>query len=232
MRLGLITYDTNHFKTEQIALGLNLQGYSDLIFYGLPFVQRPGREVLFAHRPDMTQGAHSRDVAAAVNAPFIAVETAAAIPADGADLFVILGAGLLPAEFVQLTLGRVINAHPGIIPLVRGLDAFKWAIVDGMPVGNSLHYIDEEADAGEVLGIESTPLFSDDTLETFARRHYELEILMMIGFEAYLERGPLSPSAATRPARMRMPLDVQATLLERFEEYKGQFAVRRGSATK
>jgi phosphoribosylglycinamide formyltransferase-1 len=232
MRLGLITYDTNHLKTEQVALGLNLRGYSDLIFYGLPFVQRADRKVLFVHRPNMIQGAHAREVAAAVSAPFVAVETAAAIPANDADLFVILGAGLLPAEFVRVTLGRVINAHPGIIPLVRGLDAFKWAIIDRMPIGNSLHYIDEEADAGEVMGIVPTPLFSDDTLETFARRHYELEILMMIGFETYLERRQLSPSAATRPARMRMPLEVQATLRERFEEYKRQFAVRRDSATK
>jgi phosphoribosylglycinamide formyltransferase-1 len=229
MRLGLITYEANHLKTEQVAMGLQLRGYTDLTFFSLPFVQRPGREIFFAHRPDMAQGAHTREIAIALDAPYFAVSTPDAIPADGADLFLILGAGLLPPEFVRVTRGRVLNAHPGIIPLVRGLDAFKWAIVDGMPIGNSLHYIDEEADAGEVLGIVRTPLFSSDTLETFARRHYEIEIQMMIGFEGYLKQpSPLNETA--RPPRMRMPADIQAVLRKRFDTYKERFAVRQSDA--
>lgn len=225
MRLGLITYDTRHLKTEQVALGLRQRGYRDLVFFSLPFVERPAREVVFAHRPDMMNGAHTREVADAVGAKVVQCESAAAIPASGADVFLILGAGLLPAEFVSQTQGRVVNAHPGLIPLVRGLDAFKWAIFDGMPVGNSLHFIDEEADAGVVIGTEPTPLFSGDTLEIFARRHYELEILMMIDFEAYLRKqseSRVSDAAEVRPARMRMPADKQRLLHEKFESYKAR----------
>ncbi len=227
MKLGIITYDTRHLKTEQIALGLAQRGYIDLAFFALPFVSRPAREVVFAHRPDMMGGAHSRDVAAALGASYTSVASPSEIPADAADLFLILGAGLLPAEFVAATAGRVLNAHPGIIPLVRGLDAFKWAIFDQMPIGNSLHYIDEEADAGEVIAVLPTPVFETDTLEDFARRHYEIEILMMVDFERYVARPSLpAEEHEERPARMRMKADKQQELCSAFDAYKDRFAVK------
>lgn len=225
MKLGLITYDTRHLKTEQIALQIALRGPRDMVFYGLPFVDRPAREIVFAHRPDMKSGAASRDVARAVGAEFVPCASPDDIPADGADLFLIVGAGLLPAAFVSATRGRVLNSHPGIIPVVRGLDAFKWAILDQMPIGNSLHYIDEEADAGEVITIQPTPVFADDTLEQFARRHYEAEIAMMVDYERYIAPDHQSPVLGEeRPARMRMKAEQQAQLHSAFESYKARFA--------
>jgi phosphoribosylglycinamide formyltransferase-1 len=82
-----------------------------------------------------------------------------------------------------------------------------------------------------VLGIVRTPLFSSDTLETFARRHYEIEIQMMIGFEGYLKRILPPLNEAPRPPRMRMPADVQAVLCQRFDTYKERYAVRQGDVT-
>jgi phosphoribosylglycinamide formyltransferase-1 len=228
MRIGLITYDARHLKTEQIALGLHQKGYRDLSFFALPFVARAKREIVFPHRPDMELGAHSMSVAEAVGGSFTRVASPDEIDPQGADLFLITGAGILPESFVNATLGRVLNSHPGIIPLVRGLDAFKWAILDGMPVGNTLHFIDAEADAGEVVAQSPTPVFATDTLERFAERHYELEIDMMLDFERILSDRTApggSEPYETRPARMRMKAELQNKLYEAFEEYKRRFAM-------
>lgn len=228
MKLGIITYDTRHLKTEQVGLGLHQLGRYQMEFFALPFVERAARTILFAHRPEMASGAHSADVAAAVGAAYTPVASVAEISADAADFFIIAGAGLLPAEWVERTSGRVVNSHPGIIPLVRGLDAFKWAILDGMPIGNTLHFIDAEADAGEVFAQSLTPVFSSDSLEDFARRHYELEIQMMVDFEAFLLRS--EEFAANRgvyeirPARMRMKAEQQELLRPAFEAYRAKFS--------
>lgn len=233
MRLGLITYDTRHLKTEQVALGLHQRGEHDCVFYALPFVQRPAREIVFAHRPDMSTGAPTRDIAKAMAASFIACDSPADIPPDGADLFLILGAGLLPGDFVSATRGRVLNAHPGIIPLVRGLDAFKWAIHDRMPLGNTLHYIDEEADAGDVVAVLRTPVFPTDTLSDVARRHYELEIVMMLDFALHAcspQASGKAPHETARPARRRMSAELQRLLPEGFEDYKSCLADRSSPA--
>lgn len=37
---------------------------------------------------------------------------------------------------------RIINAHPGYIPVVRGLDSLKWAIVEGLPIGVTTHLLE------------------------------------------------------------------------------------------
>ena len=228
MRLALITYDTRHLKTEQVALGLHQLGDHDMSFFALPFVERPARKIIFAHRPDMALGAHSAGVAAAVGADYRRVANVDEIPVSGFDYYIIAGAGLLPAEWVERTLGKVVNSHPGIIPLVRGLDAFKWAILDGMPIGNTLHFIDAEADAGEVFAQSLTPAFATDSLEDFARRHYELEIQMMIDFEVFLARRGAAADEKTpyeaRPARMRMKAEQQEQLRDAFDHYRTKFA--------
>lgn len=227
MKLAIITYDTRHLKTEQVALGLNQLGGHDMSFFALPFVERPARTIIFAHRPDMSAGAHSADVAAAVQGSYVRVGGIEEVPIEGFDYFIIAGAGLLPTAWVERTLGKVINSHPGIIPLVRGLDAFKWAILDGMPIGNTLHFIDAEADAGEVFAQSRTPVFANDSLEDFARRHYELEIQMMVDFEAFLARRNEADAQEiyeTRPARMRMKAEQQEQLREAFDAYRAKFA--------
>jgi phosphoribosylglycinamide formyltransferase-1 len=228
MRIGIITYDARHLKTEQVALALHHRGRYEMLFFGLPFVQRPARTIVFAHRPNMEQGASSRDVARSVGGEFIAVESINAVPPDACKLFLIAGAGLLAEEWVNRTAGRVINSHPGIIPLVRGLDAFNWAILDGMPLGNTLHFIDAEADAGQVIARVATPVFASDDLVNLARRHYELEIQMMVDFETHLERrATAAPDVANyevRPARMRMKAEQQMQLHDAFADYRARYA--------
>ena len=219
MKLALLTYDTRHLKTEQVALGLYQKGYRNLSLIALPFMPRPPRKIARPHRPDMNFGAAPRDLASAIDAEFFIVSDASAIPVTGFDFYLITGAGLLPPAFVEATLGRVINAHPGLIPLVRGLDAFKWAIHDGMPIGNSLHFIDSQADAGEVIATSPTPVFANDRYEDLARRHYELEIAMLTGFEHYLNQPRAASTLAERPARMRMNAETEARMFADFPEY-------------
>lgn len=229
MRIGIITYATRHLKTEQVAIGLHQRGYEDLTLFALPYVPRSARKIVFAHRPDMALGGHSQSVARAVCAAYHEVEGPSAIPPDGADLFLIGGAGILPPEFVNATLGRVLNSHPGKIPLVRGLDALKWAILNQQPVENSLHFIDAETDAGDMVAQFATPVFVSDTLEKFAARHYEIEIDMMIDFERHVDEyrtGKFKPSKCdVGEPRMRMKAEDQEKLFTAFEDYKQRYAV-------
>ena len=72
------------------------------------------------------------------------------------DVALIAGAGLLPTDFVVNN--TILNCHGGLIPSVRGLDAFKWAIYDSQPLGNTLHIIDADVDAGKPLKALRTPV--------------------------------------------------------------------------
>ena len=218
-RLGIISYNANHLKTEQIIL--NLLNRYDIRVYGLPFIARPSREILFQHRPDQTAGAHPAELCSYYGFPFIPVDNDSEID-NGCDLYLIAGAGILSAKCLQGK--RILNGHPGVIPAVRGLDAFKWSIFQSLPLGVTLHYIDESVDAGQILTIVPTPVFSSDTLESAARRHYENEIILLSNFEQYLDCGK-NPFRGIQPGESmrRMSYAQEQELKKKFELYKERF---------
>ncbi len=219
--IGLITYDTTHLKTEQFLLGTTVTD-KDYTLYALPFVQRKPRKVLFQHRPNQTQAAHSRSLAEYLEIPYKKVAEDTDID-NHHDLYIVLGAGILSADFVRGK--KILNIHPGVIPASRGLDSFKWSIVDNKPLGVSMHYIDEEVDAGELISVVPTPVFVEDTLDSLARRHYQIEMDLLCDFEkAMNNRSNPFEGIEIGEARMRMPLSIQETLSQTFEEYKSKHA--------
>lgn len=220
MKIGVITYDTHHLKTEQLVLSFAANSLvSEVKLLTLPFQQRAERDIGFLHRPDQTVAMHSRDLAN-VDKVSMTQWDGYALPDSDIDCFIIAGAGILNVAFAQ---GKpIVNAHPGIIPTTRGLDSFKWAILENDPVGVTLHLIDDEVDKGEVLVVRETPVFASDSIASFARRHYESEIDLMRQIPSLLDRRE-HVVAKEKPARMRMPKDAEEEMLENFEHWKSLY---------
>lgn len=219
-KICILTYDTAHRKTAEVFWGLHHRGGFTIDFLAMPFVERPQREVVFAHRPHQFEGATLREIAAFVDAKVIAYDKYKEVM-DAYDWFIVCGSNLIEEDFARS--GKILNCHSGLIPESRGLDAFKWAILNGRKIGNTLHVIDEEADKGEVKAHLETPLFKSDTLATFARRHYQNEIWMLQHFDVLLQnghKGHYDEYDATR----RMPIRVEEEMIAAFDKYKEQFA--------
>ena len=123
MKLGVITYDTNHLKTEQIVLSYSINPIIDqIMIFAMPFVQRTSRNFSFQHRPNMMDGAHTKELRVLDKVKYFEWDGKKHI-GDLCDVFIIGGAGILDTNFAE---GKpIVNAHPGIIPLTRGLDSLK-----------------------------------------------------------------------------------------------------------
>ncbi len=67
------------------------------------------------------------------------------------DLGIIAGARILKKQVVECFKIGVLNLHPGILPLNRGLDTHKWAILKNWPQGVTAHLIDDKVDAGKII---------------------------------------------------------------------------------
>lgn len=227
-RLGIISYDHAHLKTEQLVHRFALRnrftaaGKLDLKLLVLPFSPRRPRAVLLAHRPDQEKSVNIRELAARHQLDILPCSYDF-IP-DVADVYLIAGAGIFSARAIGKK--RILNAHPGIIPSARGLDAFKWSILGGVRLGVTLHYIDAEVDAGETIAIVETPIFMSDSLEVLARRHYELELDVAAEFLTLLDGRANSNSVAypENPSRMRMPIKIEQDMIAKFDEYKRKFS--------
>lgn len=217
MRVGIITYNYPHLKTEQLVCRyVAKKQIKEVNLYALPFKPRQRRTVIFAHRPDMTQSVTTETLAEFPNVRFQKWDGYQDISLSN-DIFIIGGAGILDVGFAQ---GKpIINLHPGIIPITRGLDAFKWAIFNNQPIGNTLHLIDNDVDKGQILKIRHTPVFSSDNLETLSRRHYENEIDMLAEVLQSID-ARVSITEKENPANMRMTKNVEAEMIRNFDTWK------------
>ncbi len=58
---------------------------------------------------------------------------------------------VLPARFVNLWAGRIINLHPSLLPAYPGLAAIEKSYSDGAAMGVTVHLVVAKIDAGPIL---------------------------------------------------------------------------------
>ncbi|MET4895991.1 phosphoribosylglycinamide formyltransferase [Sphingomonadaceae bacterium jetA1] len=78
---------------------------------------------------------------------------------------------LLSPDFVASWSGRIINIHPSLLPLYKGLDTHARAIAAGeAQAGCSVHVVTEQLDDGEVLGQARVAILPGDDADALAAR--------------------------------------------------------------
>jgi phosphoribosylglycinamide formyltransferase-1 len=114
----------------------------------------------FAHSPN---GIPKPEYEAAIDA---------ALRAAGVEAIALAGyMRLLSDDFVAKWRGRIVNIHPSLLPLYKGLDTHRRALVAGDEyAGCSVHVVTEELDGGEVLGQARVRIEARDTPESLAER--------------------------------------------------------------
>jgi phosphoribosylglycinamide formyltransferase 1 len=90
----------------------------------------------------------------------------------GVDLVCLAGfMRLLTAEFCRAFPLRALNVHPSLLPSFPGIDAQRQALEHGAKIsGCTVHFVDEELDAGPIVLQAAVPVLDDDTEDTLAAR--------------------------------------------------------------
>jgi phosphoribosylglycinamide formyltransferase-1 len=96
----------------------------------------------------------------------------AAVLTAGADYIVLAGyMRILSDAFAARWAGQMLNIHPSLLPLYKGLDTHARALAAGDSHGGaSVHLVTPELDAGEVLAQVQVPIVPGDTPATLAER--------------------------------------------------------------
>ena len=228
-KIAVISYNTPHRKTQDVLNGLKAKGYEKIKVFALPFVQRENPfKPIYQHRPSKAIEVEPIEFCKNFGYAFdlTTAETLNEQLNDfEADYVIIAGAGLLPDELVENH--KIINTHPGFLPLTRGLDSLKWAITKDVKIGVTTHFVDTEADAGFLIEQKLVPIYGNDTFHSVAYRQYEIEIEMLINS---VELIPTlidfkSLSSNEFEATRRMPKAIEENLMQAFENYKQLFKV-------
>lgn len=67
------------------------------------------------------------------------------------DLIIFTGGNILRKQLLDVPRIGVLNVHLGLLPEVRGMSAPEWSLLNHIPVGVTIHYVDAGIDTGPVL---------------------------------------------------------------------------------
>lgn len=78
---------------------------------------------------------------------------------------------LLSPQFVAAFRGRILNIHPSLLPAFPGLESQRQALEHGAKfAGCTVHFVDENLDAGPIVLQAVVPIEDRDTPETLSER--------------------------------------------------------------
>lgn len=76
----------------------------------------------------------------------------------------------IPKEILEIPIHGVVNLHPAYLPYNRGWHTPSWAILDQTPYGATLHFMEEEIDAGEIIAQKTVEINPEDTANTLYQK--------------------------------------------------------------
>lgn len=222
----ILTYNDAHRKTYDVLNLLKAYGHKDVTVIALPYHYTKKQKPLINHRPQVYTAIPPDMLCKALDYKYefinSFVEITPILDKEPGPIL-ICGAGIIPAELIEKYM--IINSHPGILPLVRGLDAFKWAIYEMQPIGVTTHIIDHEPDAGFLIDQKIIEVTWGDSFHSLAQKQYELEIIMLVeALEKIKNESHKRINTEGFPIHKRMGQDLEKQLFSKFEEYKRKFA--------
>lgn len=131
---------------------------------GLEKAKEQGVETVVIQRKGRTREQHDAEIIAQLNR-------------RGVELICLAGyMRLLSCEFIKAFPKKIINIHPSLLPSFPGLDAQAQALKHGVKItGCTVHYVNEELDAGPIILQRAVEVRDDDTVETLSARILEQE---------------------------------------------------------
>jgi phosphoribosylglycinamide formyltransferase 1 len=96
----------------------------------------------------------------------------AALEGEKVDLICMAGYMRMTSPyFVRTYRNRILNIHPALLPAFPGLEAQRQALEHGVKFsGCTVHFVDENLDAGPIIAQAVVPVENGDTAETLAAR--------------------------------------------------------------
>jgi methionyl-tRNA formyltransferase len=83
---------------------------------------------------------------------------------------------IVPQEVLDIPRLGVLNLHPAFLPYNRGWHTPSWAILEGTPIGATLHYMDAGIDTGDIVVQQAIEVCPDDTADKLYGRVKRLEL--------------------------------------------------------
>ncbi|NLW72891.1 MAG: hypothetical protein GXY37_08410 [Chloroflexi bacterium] len=96
------------------------------------------------------------------------------------ELIVLGGTRIIKERVLTIPPKGTLNAHPGMLPWLRGSASVGWALYKNLPVGATVHYIDPGIDTGDIIYREQIKVVRGDTYESLNGKVSKLSAELMV----------------------------------------------------
>ncbi|MDH4183072.1 MAG: formyl transferase [Nitrospinota bacterium] len=138
------------------------------------------------------------------------------------DILALGQCGIVRKNILAIPRLGTLNAHPGVLPWYRGMDSYKWALVNGEPekIGVSVHWVDEKVDTGKVILVKQLLIPPGGGYNDIQGLLHDLCAGSMTETISRLEREERLPGAPQDPAEgkqyYKMPPGMEPAAMESF----------------
>lgn len=105
------------------------------------------------------------------------------------DYILIMNTGVVSDRVIRTARVGVLNAHPGLLPWVRGVDVVTSSLLEDIATGATVHFVNEGIDTGPILSRYLLPADAGDTLEQLRDQANTLALLAMIELVEKIQAG-------------------------------------------
>jgi methionyl-tRNA formyltransferase len=85
------------------------------------------------------------------------------------DLIVLGGTRILRSNILTIPPRGTLNAHPGLLPWLRGSSSVAWALYKNLPIGSTVHFVERGIDTGPILLRRELPVYRGQSYEQIVR---------------------------------------------------------------
>jgi methionyl-tRNA formyltransferase len=105
------------------------------------------------------------------------------------ELVVLGGTRIIHPDILTIPRRGMVNAHPGLLPWLRGSSSVGWALYKNMPIGSTVHFVEAGIDTGPIILWRQLPVRRGETYEQIVRRVLTLSGELMAEVLALLAVG-------------------------------------------
>ena len=86
------------------------------------------------------------------------------------ELVVLGGTRIIRPHVLEIPTRGTLNAHPGLLPWLRGSSSVGWAIYMDMKIGSTVHFVEPDIDTGPIILRRELPVHRGATYEYLVRQ--------------------------------------------------------------
>ena len=137
---------------------------------------------------------------------------------------IISGARILSKEITSSLRNGILNFHPGLLPVIRGLDSILWSIYKDHPIGATAHLINDKIDAGFLVCQNTISIEKTDNIQSLYEKNYQLQLdLISISLNLVLKKNNFT-ALKMGEYNHKMPYETQVDLREKLEKYLHKYS--------